>query len=397
VSLPDVIVIGAGLAGTAVAWHLAPHCQVLLLERATQPGSEASAQNAGMVRRLVDDPVERVLACRTHDWLQEPGPDWEGRDPSRVVGAVLGLASDPLALHDAVAHLRSVGARVHALGKPEAAAPALAGAPLQAAWHLPDERVADAHSMLSGFLAGARRDGARVELGAQVESLVVEGGRCVGVRTRTGAVMGGAVVMAAGAWCAGLARLAGIERSLFPVRRTLVHSKAHPLSSPDHPWTWIDDAGLYFRPETGGWLMSPCDETIDFPLRQAGSSGPVTPEVRALLLDKLRSLAPALADARFVGGWSGLRTFAPDRLPLLGADPELPGLWWAAGLGGAGVSSAYAAAEVVALCLRGQAPDWLDLAAVSPARRMLRRWTIRPAGGPSSLRLVDGNLPSRLP
>ena len=84
---PDVLVVGAGLAGCSVAWHLAPRARVLVLEQGVQPGAEASAQNAGMVRRLGEDPYERALALRTVARLDHLGPAFPA-PPSRVVGAV---------------------------------------------------------------------------------------------------------------------------------------------------------------------------------------------------------------------------------------------------------------------------------------------------------------------
>lgn len=377
---PDVIIVGAGLAGCSVAWHLSTSARVLVVERGDQPGAEASAQNAGMVRRMGEDPYERALAIRTTAFLQDLHEDWADLKPSREVGAVLGLAHDPAHLHDAVAHLRARGITVASLDRWTSIAPALANSPLQQVWFVPDERVASAHELITGFLRGARRRGAQLRLGVTVERLRIRAGRVEGVETRDGPIFADRVVLAAGAWSGPLAASVGLHRPLIPLRRTLLTTATHPLSAPTHPWCWIDDEGVYARPEGTGWLISGCDEAPDPPPPEGGSTGPVVAFNRALAMDKLERLLPALAAARPVGGWTGLRTFAPDRRPILGADPELEGLWWAAGLGGYGVTCSYAVGEVIAAWMRGESLDWFDAAGVSPGRRFLSRWPIRPTG-----------------
>lgn len=394
----DVIIVGAGLAGCSVAWHLAGRGlgRVLLLEQGAQPGTEASAQNAGMVRRLGEDPYERALAIRTAAFLADLPDDWSDLAVSRAVGAVLGLAHDPAHLHDAVAHLRARQIRVEAIrGEGELArlAPALAGAPLQAAWHVPDERVADAHALLTGFVRGARARGATLRCGVQVRRLLTAGDRLVGVETDQGPIGAARVVLAAGAWSGWLARAVGLHRPLIPLRRSLLYTAPHALSTPDHPWCWVDDVGVYARPEGAGWLVSGCDEAADAPPAEGGSRGGLEAFPQALAMDKLARFFPRLAGARPLGGWSGLRTFAPDRRPVLGADPALEGLWWAAGLGGYGVTCAQAVGEVVAAWICGEAVDWIDAAGVSPGRPFPRRWPIRTTGDLERPVLISADLP----
>ena len=72
----DLIVVGGGLAGLSTAWHLAEDRNVLLLEQGDGPAMEASAQNAGLIRRMDLEPAERALAARTFAWLHDPHPDW---------------------------------------------------------------------------------------------------------------------------------------------------------------------------------------------------------------------------------------------------------------------------------------------------------------------------------
>lgn len=389
------IIVGAGLAGTSVAYHLAGRRQVHILEQGDTPGAEASAQNAGMVRRLGEDPWERALAIRTVERLvaldSNPGPFQIS--PSRVVGAVLALAHDEGHLNDAVAHCRLRGIQVEVLKDAASVSPVLAGSALRRAWYLPQERVADAHQLVWGMLRGARDKGATLSTQTPVLSLLIEGGRCVGVQTLNGPEYADEVVLAAGAWSGTLAASAGLHRPLIPIRRTLVQTTAHPQSAPHLPWTWIDDVGLYARPEGEGWMLSGCDETIDPPPLGPGSRGPVENEPRALLLHKIEHHMPVLSNVRVHTGWTGLRTFAPDRRPLLGADPELPGLWWAAGLGGFGVTCSLAIGECVAAWMNDQTVPWIKARPVSPGRPQLRRWPIRPDGTLSGAVLVDGQKP----
>ena len=384
----DVIVVGAGLAGCGLAWHLAD-ADILILEQAAQPGAEATAQNAGMVRRLGLEPEERALSRRTFDFLCEPGDAWRGLSLSRRVGAVLATAYDPLLLHDAVLHARGAGARIEACDRPAEVAPALNGAHIRKAWHLPDERVADSHALMTGYLRDLRRRGAEVRCGVRVMGLDVANDRVCGVKTEQGTLAAAQVVLAGGAWCAALAADAGLKRPLIPLRRTVVQSDPHPLARRDHPWCWIEDAGIYIRHEAGGWLASPCDEAVDLPRPGPGSRGSPGELARALVADRVGRLLPALADARWSGGWTGLRTFAPDRRPMLGPDPDVEGLWWIAGLGGFGVTCGHAAGEAVAAWMSGRDTPWLQPEGVAPGRHHLGRWPIRARGDLDSARLID--------
>ncbi len=392
-SQSEVLVVGAGLAGLSVAWWLRDHARVQVVDMAPQAGAEASSQNAGMVRRLGEDPYERTLALRVHELLDQP-PTEALADPllSRKTGAVLALAHDPYQLHDAVSSLRARGMALEALDAPRLAevAPILAGAELARAWYIADERVADAGLLVSALLQDLRRSG-RVTFrpNQRVERLLVEGGRVRGAVIAGQRVEAEKVVLATGAWSRLLAEAHGVKRPLIPIRRTLIQARGRRAEH-GHPWCWIDDVGVYARPEGEGWLVSGCDEALDPPRSlQPGSRGPVGEAERALAMDKVGRWFPGLADLTPMGGWTGLRTFAPDRRPVLGSDPDLPGLWWCAGLGGFGVTCGLAAGEAVAAWMMGQAVPFLtDPEAVSPGRPFFRRWPIRPSGDIAQMRLV---------
>lgn len=386
----DTVIVGAGLAGVGLAWHLGgAHGRVLVLDQGPRPGAEASSDGVGMVRRLTDDPVERALARRTSDWLRAvPEQDWPS-PPARTSGALVAAAADRTWLADAVAHLRAHGAAVEAVTDAGRVAPIAAGALLACAWWVPDEQLVDPPALLVGFLRGAERRGVEVRCGARVEALRLDGDRVVGVDTDRGAVRAERVVLAAGAWTAELARRAGLHRPLFPLRRSVLRVPA-PVPS-GSPWVWIDDAGLYARPAGDAWWVSSCDERIAFPAGP-GSRGVSDEAARERARQRIDVLLPGLAGRPVEAGWSGLRTFAPDRRPVLGPDPERPGLWWIAGLGGSGVTCGAAAAEAVACWIRGEDTPWLPRAPVSPGRPFPRRWPIRPDGSVGGSVLVSGVL-----
>jgi D-arginine dehydrogenase len=361
---------------------------VLVLEQADAPGMGATSQNSGMIRRMDPEPCDRALAQRTHHFLTEVAPDWGKHDLSQISGAVLGLVRDPLWLNNAVVHLRAHGVVVEQADP--GSVPALEGSPLVAAWSLPEERVTHGPSLVNTFLERAQAQGAVVRTRSAVHQLLVEQGRCIGVMTAEGPIHAGTVVLAGGAWCGRLAADAGLQRPLIPLRRMVGVTAPDPISVDTHPWCWLDDVGCYIRPRDGAWLASPCDEVPEPPPPGAESTGSPTASQWQLFHDKVLRYFPRIGRLDVSRGWTGLRTYAPDRRPLLGADPELPGLWWAAGLGGSGLSSSWGVGEALAAWFDGQHTPWLDATGVDPGRSQLRRWPILPDGDPGRATLISG-------
>jgi D-arginine dehydrogenase len=131
----------------------------------------------------------------------------------------------------------------------------------------------------------------------------------------------------------------------------------------------MDAAGsFYAEPEPGGLLLSPADETPVAP----GDARPAELDV-ALALDRLRE-ATTLPVRSVRRAWAGLRTFAPDRVPVAGFDPDAPGFYWLVGQGGGGIKTAPALAALVATDVLGTTPT-LDLPgdAVTTLRPRRRR------------------------
>ncbi len=331
----EVIVAGAGFAGAATALALTRQGvrDVLVLEREPAPGAHASGKNAGLVRRLLDDPALVEAAVEGAAFLG-------ARGLVHATGSFV-LAADPLA----EALVRAAGARPVAWPEVGEAASEVRGtAAPGAAYHTPGDGISHPSAALDALLEAARAAGARVVSGCEARGLRLSGGRVVGVETSQGKLDARAVVDAAGPWAGALARSVGAEPPPLAPRRRHLFVTAPAPRAPSGPWVWDTAAGVYFRGHTGGaYLVSACDEE-PHPARPPE----VDPAEEARLRSKLAARAPALAGLAIERAWACLRTFAPDGRFVVGPDPAIPGLFYAAGLGGHGLTLAAAVGRLAA-------------------------------------------------
>ncbi len=362
------LIIGAGFAGASTARALARLGEGpgLMLEREATYGVHASGRNAGLLKLSEDDPVVRTLAVRTAAQLKVMEAD-----PSDLVRPTGGLTLCPAegvpALEDVHGHLRraAVAGEVLTAAQARSRFPFLshfsADAFAAALW-CAGEGVVDVHALLTHYLRTARDGGFALRPNCGVEDLLVEAGRVVGVETAGGTIRADVIIDATGAWAGRLGR--GARRlPLQPVRRHLFVSGPVARVTRDLPFVWVEGSDFYLRAEGDGLLLSPCDATPADP--GLPSTDPAAAE---LLADKLARHAPGLGNLSIRKAWACLRTFAPDRRPTIGADPDWPGLFHVSGLGGFGMMTSAAVGELAAALLLGRAPDWIDAAAVNPSR-----------------------------
>jgi len=137
---------------------------------------------------------------------------------------------------------------------------------------------------------------------------------------------------------------------------------------------WDLDIGYYLRREGVGLLLCPCDETEHPP-----GIPTVDPDAADLLADKLLEHAPGLADVALRRCWSCLRTFAPDRLPIIGWDSQISGLFHVSGLGGFGVTTSLAVGVLASTLICGGNVDWIEADSFSAKREVLTAvgWGLR--------------------
>jgi D-arginine dehydrogenase len=366
----EVIVVGAGIAGASLAYFLAEQgCgDVLLLERETQLAVHSTGRSAATLSSADANPTLLRIKQAAKPFFLSPPPGFSDNPLLRRTG-VLGVYPEPLwsTLRDALPALRATGLNGALLEQDEVLrrVPVLDRTQFAGGILIPDDGRLDVHEILSSYLRHARARGATLQLGAEVLGVTVEGGRCRGVRTRDGAYRARLVVDAAGAWSGTIARVAGAtDIPIVPHRRTIV-TFAPPPGLPIGDWPMIasDAHDLYFAPEAGDLMLSPMDEDAMAPCDPSPDDA-----VIAAGLARFAQLAPTLAPKSLKRRWSGLRSFAPDRVHVVGEDPSLPGFFWLAGQGGCGIETSPLIGRVAAdLVLRGRS-DAFDTALLGPAR-----------------------------
>ncbi len=361
----DVLVIGSGLAGAGVAWALARsgRCRTLtILETETSPGQHASSQNAAMIRQIEEDPAVQPLAAEGAARLRAQPSDWLDEVPFRRVGSLL-VAAGPswLATREVARLARSWGVHSEAVTRAAAIAlvPQLDGAQIDGAIWSPDDGVVDVHALLRTLLDTAAHNGATLLFDRRVTGLIVRGGGVRGAVTTRGSVEADVVVNAAGAWAATVGAMAGSNLPIRPLRRHLHVSEPLPTLRAGQPLVWDVSRGAYFRPESGGLLMCACDESPAEP-----GVPLIDPAMDDRLAAHMTSCFPALAQIGLRRRWAGLRSFAPDRRFVLGEDAR--GLFWAAGLGGHGVTTCTAVGRLLAEAIL----DGTPIAAALHVRRL---------------------------
>ncbi|MBI5494436.1 MAG: FAD-binding oxidoreductase [Deltaproteobacteria bacterium] len=343
-----VVVVGGGIAGLATAWQLARlGARVCLVEMEPAAATHASGRNAAIFRSVDMHPDTAGLATRSRALLNDLG----------VPGALRARGVLLLGPEDRVDAL-ATRAREHTVRHERLdpngcarRAPLVAGGGGTGGLWVPGDGVLDVHAVVQALLGRLRAAGAEVLLGCPVALSVTPGG--AQVRLADGTVrQGGAVVLAAGAWSSALAGRAGLGLPLRAMRRHLAHLGGVENVDAEHPVVWgTGPDEVYFRPESGGLLASPCDEAEGPP-----GEPPIDETVAALLAERLGRLAPAVAGAQLRRLWTCQRTFAPDREFVLGPDPRAPSVVWATGLGGRGMTCGLALGELAARAALGLAP-----------------------------------------
>jgi D-arginine dehydrogenase len=359
----DFAIVGAGMAGASLAAEIAAEASVLLLEAEEQPGYHATGRSAAFWSETYGGPLIQPLTTASRPFLA-PGflkprgalyiADAQGKEALEGLSEQFVTSPAPL-VPVAVATLREMVPGLRPgwdQGLLETGCSDIDVAALHAAY-LKQARAQGSSLICSARLAGAERrpHGWRLD-------------------TNLGSFDAAVLVDAAGAWADEVAGLAGVTPvGIQPLRRTIVQLRVDPLAPPTLPLV-LDALGrFYFKPEAGGRLwLSPHDESPCNPCDASAEEHDV-----ALAIDRLQQAVDWRVE-RVEYRWAGLRSFAPDRLPVYGFAPGRRDFFWCAGQGGFGIQTAPAAAKLAAALLLGATPD-AAVAGIDPSPYLADRFT----------------------
>jgi sarcosine oxidase subunit beta len=355
----DVVIIGSGIVGSSVAYHLAQAgCpNVLVIEREAHQGKGSTGKSMGGVRAQFATSVNIQMSLysikffadfdeimghpadyRAHGYLfcatNERHLEYLKTNRERQIG--LGLLNVELVSRDDI--MRMV--------------PQLRADDILGGTFCSTDGFVDPHSVMMGFMLNAREHGVRLWLDTKVTAINTENDQVIGVETTRGPVATRTVVNAAGAWAAEVAKMAGAELPVEPLRRQLVPTEPFDQLPQRFPMVIDMSTGFHFRREGKGILLAWND-----PDEAPGFKTDFEPSFVEKILTRAASRVPCLIDAEVNPrrAWAGLYEMTPDHHAIIGPAPNIKGLFFVNGFSGHGVMHSPASGRITAdLILQGQ-------------------------------------------
>ncbi len=370
----EIIIIGAGIAGVAAGAYMAENARVLILEMEDQPGYHATGRSAAFFTTTYGNELSRKIGRIVAPFFQNP-PDeltdvallhprnsiFVGRedqvDKLNHVAEQLGTDVTPITGSEICEHVPILNLESIAAGLLDNTGGEL-----------------DSNALLQGYIKQLRRHGGTIENRARVEALNYEKGIWT-VTTRDEKYTAPVIVNAAGAWADSIAELTDLKSlNVDTLKRTAILVDA-PDGTDVSSWPMIVDIGaeIYFKPDAGLILISPADESPG----PACDAQPDEIDI-AIAIDRFETMT-TVEVRRINHQWAGLRTFAKDRNPIVGFDPRSEGFFWLAGLGGFGIATAPALAQLTNNLICKVLPDPVFYEIL----------TLRPELSPERLMTVD--------
>jgi glycine cleavage system aminomethyltransferase T/glycine/D-amino acid oxidase-like deaminating enzyme len=371
-ALPDraqVVIVGGGVIGTSVAYHLAAlgWTDVLLLEQG-QLSCGTTWHAAGLVGQLrASEAGTRLVQYSTALYEHLEAETGQATGFRRCGGVTVARTADRMtALARTAATARAYDIDCELISPAEAAGryPLLNTGDLAGAIWLPGDGRANPVDLTAALARGARQRGVMIRERVRVTGVTVRDGRATGVRTDHGDVQAEVVVNCAGQWAKQVGAMAGVTVPLHSAEHFYVVTEQIEGVRPDLPVLRDPDGYTYFKEEVGGLVVggfeptakpwvSPDELPYPFEFQLLDEDW----EHFAILMDSALHRLPVLADTGIRKFYNGPESFTPDNQFILGEAPELRGFFVAAGFNSVGIASAGGAGLALAQWIIEGQPD----------------------------------------
>lgn len=364
----DAVIIGGGVIGLSTAYQLArlKYGKIIVLEKELFLGSGATGKCAGGIRAQFSTRVNIEMSMLSEKMLVE----FESESGYPIVFDQVGymfLLSDEKELADYTKSFelqRSLGLNVEMID-PQAVtkiAPSVRIDDIIKATFSKDDGLADPNDMIQGYASAARKQDVEIIVETEVTGLKIEGGAIRGVVTGEGEIETPLVINAAGPYAKVIAKMAGVDVPVEPVRRQIVTTG--PLDYIDATFPMIVDvkSGLYCHKESAGLLLGWADNSVEPAFDES-----VDPDYNDAIIMKALDRIPKLETAEMAKSWAGLYETTPDHHAIIGYAEEVKGLFFVNGFSGHGLMHAPAAGLVSAEIICDRKPS-VDVTPLSPDR-----------------------------
>jgi len=368
----EVVIVGGGIVGASIAYHLtAAGCRdVLMVERETHQGKGSTGKSMGGVRAQFSTPVNIRMSLYSIPFYasfeERLGYPCDYRPQGYLFCATSPAQMNYLsANYEKQVELGLKGVRLVSAGEIRGLYPQLRADDIVGGSFCGTDGFVDPYSAMVGFTQQAQEHGAQLWRDTEVTGIAFDEKGICAVETTRERVSTRVVVNAAGAWAAQLAKLAGVDLPVEPLRRMLVPTE--PFADFPHTAPMIIDMsnGFHFRPEALGFLLAWAD-----PEETPGYKFDFDPGFIEKVLTRAASRVPIFENVAVnpKRAWAGLYEMTPDHHPILGAVPEAPGLYLANGFSGHGVMHAPATGKVLSDLILHGATELIDAGLLSYTR-----------------------------
>ncbi|MFH1184568.1 MAG: FAD-binding oxidoreductase [Chloroflexota bacterium] len=376
----DVVIIGGGVMGASAAYHLAKRGgrNIILLEREPFFGTGATGRCAGGVRYQFGTQVNVRLSIESLRMLEHFKEEIGQEINYRKCGYLFVLTDERHAevFRHNVAMQRTLGVNTEWFSGEEVRRrlPLMSFGDALAGTFNPQDGLVDPNSVVSGYVTAAQRLGVRLVTNSGVLGIEVRGGRVQGVETHAGTVASPVVVDAAGPWAGQVARMAGVELPITPIRRQWFTTSPLPELPPDFPFVIDFAQSLYFHREGEGLLIGMSNQN-----EVAGYNQTVDEEFELINAEAAIRRLPLVERAGRASHGAGLYEVTPDAHPILGVTP-VEGLMIVAGFSGHGFMHGPIAGKLMAELILDGRYSTLDVTMLDLARfeeqRLIREYNV---------------------